>query len=382
MDTKKMVILTLILVAIACAPKLPAPAAGEGAVEWDFGQLRKWYSRPPAQWPAPTLEKEVAHVELGKLPPVPYPDDNPYSAAKATLGRQLFFDPRMSVSNQIACATCHDPELGWGDGRKNSFGHNRQQGRRNAPTLLNAGHWKILFWDGRAASLEEQVAFPIQDHLEMNQDIPGLLAKLNAIPGYRQQFRDVFQADSITFDLVAKAIATFERRIVSYTSRFDLFLDGKYEALSDQALLGLHLFRTKAGCMNCHHGPLFSDQKFHNDGFTFFGRPDEDLGLYVLSKKPEDVGRFRTASLRDVAFTAPWMHTGTMQNLDEIIFMYNQGMPQPIPQKYLDDPRPKPVTSHLLKPLRLTETERQALRAFLEAISARPGPLRIPELPM
>jgi len=171
---KKYGVFILFLIAIACSPKLSVNPADEGKTAVDFTRLRKWYSRPAYEWPAPMLDKSVQYTELGKLPTMPYPADNPYSQAKAALGKQLFFDPRMSVSNQIACATCHDPELGWGDGRKNSFGHDRQRGKRNAPTLLNAGHWEILFWDGRAASLEEQIAFPVQDHLEMNQDIPGL----------------------------------------------------------------------------------------------------------------------------------------------------------------------------------------------------------------
>jgi len=370
----------LIVLAIACAPRITGHLSSSDS-GWDIAQLRKWYSKPPAEWPAPVVDSSVGFEELGLLPPVEHPEDNPFSEAKVALGRQLFFDPRLSVSNQIACASCHDPELGWGDGRRTSFGHDRQRGKRNAPSIINAGHWEMLFWDGRALSLEEQAAFPIQDHLEMNQDLPGLEAKLNAIAGYREQFKAVFDADSITFPLVAKALACFQRTIVSRESRFDRFVKGHYDALSDEALLGLHLFRTKAGCVNCHHSPLFSDQMFHNDGFTFFGRPDEDLGLYELTKRAEDIGRFRTPSLRDVIFTAPWMHTGTMQSLDEIIFMYNQGMPQPIPLKYMSDPRPKPQTSPLLKPLFLTEPERLAIKAFLESISTKPLPMRPPALP-
>lgn len=374
------IIPALILGVLACAPVITDQlfSSKDG---WNYAQLRKVYSTTPEQWPAAQTDSSVGFVELGVLPPVIHPEDNPYTEAKAALGRQLFFDPRLSVSNQIACASCHDPELGWSDGRKTPFGHDRIRGRRNAPSIINAGYWEMLFWDGRSLSLEDQASLPIQDHTEMNQDIPGLMVELNAIAGYRSQFKEVFAADSIEFAMVAKALATFQRTIVSRESPFDKFVHGNYQALSDEALLGLHLFRTKAGCVNCHHGPLFSDQQFHNDGFTFFGRPDEDMGLYDLTKRAEDVGRFRTPSLRDVVFTAPWMHTGTMQNLDEILFMYNQGMPQPIPIKYQHDPRPKPQTSHLLKPLLLTELERNALKAFLHSISVKPLPMRVPNLP-
>lgn len=369
-------------IAVACAPRLsPLMEQAPADPELDMTELRQAYSRSPVDWPAAEVDSSVVYAELGLLPPVVHPEDNPYSEAKVALGRQLFFDPRLSVSNQIACASCHDPELGWSDGRRTSFGHDRQRGRRNAPSIVNAGYWEVLFWDGRAKSLEEQASFPIQDHLEMNQDLPGLERKLNDIAGYREQFTAVFGVDSITFDLVAKALACFQRTIVSRESKFDRFLKGYRDALSDQALLGLHLFRTKAGCINCHHGPLFSDQQFHNDGFTFFGRPDEDMGLYDLTGNAHDVGRFRTPSLRDVVFTSPWMHTGTMQSLDEIIFMYNQGMPQPIPAAYRDDPRPKPETSHLLQVLFLKEHERLAIKAFLEAISSKPLPMRPPSLP-
>ncbi len=338
------------------------------------GSLREAYSRPVSEWPAPTLDSNGTFRELGPLPPVRYPEDNPYTKAKAALGKRLFFDPVLSGSNQIACATCHDPELGWGDGRRTSFGHDRQLGARNAPTLLNAGHWETFFWDGRAASLEEQALFPIQDPAEMNQNLESLPAELSADSAYRQQFAASFGSPGITIDRVAKALATFERGIRSRRSRFDRFVAGDYSALGDDEIAGLHLFRTKARCINCHNGPFLSDQRFHNNGQSFFGRPGQDLGLFSLTGDSLDMGKFRTPSLRDIAYTGPYLHHGNIPELEEVIFMYDQGMPQIIPKRHHG--KTQPVHSPILQPLGLSPKERQQLEAFLHALSARPHPVR------
>lgn len=346
----------------------------------DFVKLRQQYSQEPSQWPAPNLSPEVEHRELGLMPDVTYPEDNPYSREKAELGKLLFFDPRLSKSGQIACASCHDPELGWGDGRRTAFGHDRQRGKRNASTILNVAFAEPLFWDGRAHNLEHQATFPIQDNLEMSADLEKASGRLNKIAGYRQLFKEVFGQDSITMEAVSKALATFQRGITSRKSRFDLFLEGRSDALNDQELWGLHLFRTKARCLNCHNGALFSDNQFHNDGFAFFGRRDEDLGRYEITEKPQDMGAFRTPSLRDVMFTDPWMHNGVIREITEIIDMYNLGMPQFIPSS-AKNREPKPEVSPLLKPLNLSKKEKKALIAFLGAISTRPHIMNAPELP-
>lgn len=352
----------------------PISAVQNQTVQED--SLRIWYERSPSDWPDRVVDDGVDVMPLGPLQDVEYPDSNPYSRLKKELGRQLFFDPILSADGDIACVSCHNPETGWSDTVRVSLGHESREGRRNSMTILNVAYHDTYFWDGRAASLEEQALMPIQDSMEMNGDMTIILGRLNSSPAYRKAFRDIMGVDSISGQHVAKALATFERSVVSGESRFDQFWAGEYNQLNDQELLGLHLFRTKAKCMNCHHGPLFSDQKFHNDGFTFFGRPDEDLGRYDITKDTTQLGAFKTPGLREVARTAPYMHTGTMPDLNEVMDMYNQGMPQPIPRSVLKNHQGAiPESSHLLSPLGLTEEEKQAVIAFLGALSSEEAEL-------
>jgi cytochrome c peroxidase len=346
-------------------------------------KLRKLYSSgDKSKWPAPAIDESVkpGFEDIGMLGPVPAPADNPVTEAKKELGKILFYDPRLSTSGQIACASCHDPQLGWGDGKRFAFGHDRQLGKRNAMTLFNTGYYTTLFWDGRASSLEDQARFPVQDHLEMNQSLSDLEKKVQSYKGYGPYFQKAFGSPDITLDKVFKAIASFERSVpVSPKSRFDLFIEGKKDALTDDEVLGLHLFRTKARCINCHNTPLFSDNRFHNDGQTLFGSDNEDLGLYNVTKKTEDVGKFRTPSLRETANTGPWMHHGNFPTLKDVVLFYNLGNPAPIQKKYLgirDSLLPK--TSPLLRKLELKDKEITALLAFLQSITTTPRRLQPP----
>ena len=352
----------------------------------DIAELRRLYSSgDQKQWPKPTLKKdaEKGFRDIGVLDKMSYPDDNPYNEGKKDLGKILFFDPRLSVSGQIACASCHEPQLAWGDGKQLANGHDRQFGKRNAMTILNTGYYDDLFWDGRANSLEDQARFPVKDHLEMNMDLTGMEKRLQNIAGYKTLFQKAFGDDKVSLDRIFKAIATFERTVVSKRSRFDEFISGKSEALKDEEVLGLHLFRTKAGCINCHNTPLFSDNKFHNDGQTLFGSAQEDLGRYNITGDKKDIGAFRTPSLRDAAFTGPWFHHGNFPSLKDVVFFYNLGNPAPIQKKYLgvrDSILPK--TSPLLEKLNLTDKEVDAVVAFMQAISSAPSRTSAPrELP-
>ncbi|MEM1358581.1 MAG: cytochrome c peroxidase [Bacteroidota bacterium] len=350
--------------------------------------LRAAYARPAAEWPTPELAPGVEHQELAILnrDGLRYAsgewDDLKAEDEKALrdLGKRLFFDPRLSASNQISCASCHDPDLAWGDGRRRSFGHDRQRGKRNAPTLLNAGHWESLFWDGRAASLEEQVLGPLQDSEEMHQSLEELGPELSSTKGYPELFRAAFGVSDIDVRKIAFSIAAFERSIHSRTSRFDHFLNGKYESLSDQEIRGLHLFRTKGRCLNCHNGPLFSDQQFHNMGSHLMGRPEEDLGLYKITKNWDDAGKFRTPSLRDIVYTGPYLHHGNIMELREVLQMYSAGMPQVIPKNVRKKAAHVPVHDPILQRLDLTKAEIDDLLAFLQSISTRPRAMRVPEL--
>lgn len=371
----------------AALPTAPTPRpsaarpgmSAEQRAEW-AARLRGLYARPPAEWPAPDVDSTVEWVELGLLPEPPHPADNPFSKEKAELGKLLFFDPRLSHGGQMACASCHDPDLGWADGRTTSFGLNRQPLTRNAPTVLNAAFQKQFFWDGRAESLEVQARHVMLNPAEMAGTEEQVVATLTALPAYRRAFADAFGCEDITFDLVSKALATFERTLVGGHSRFDAFLRGRPDSLDDQQIIGLHLYRTQARCMNCHHGPSFSDGKLHNLGLSYYGRKFEDLGAYKTTGKAEDVGKFRTPTLRNIGNTGPYMHNGLFE-LSGVINMYNAGMPTLRRKEHQADDPLFPTKSPLLKPLSLSKQDMSDLLAFLDALSEPPRRIRPPELP-
>jgi cytochrome c peroxidase len=350
----------------------------------DPAALRAAYSRPAAEWPAPTVDSAARpHFrELGELPrsPVAHTDS---LKPLIELGKTLFFDPRLSGSGQISCSSCHDPERSFTDNRSTSVGHGHRLGKRNAPSLLNV--WAVapapLFWDGRAATLEEQALMPVDDTLEMHQAVKKLPRKINGIKGYRPLFKQAYGTETIDGQRIAHALATFQRSLQGRRSRFDRFLGGHPEVFTDQEVLGLHLFRTKARCINCHNGPLFTDNQFHNDGLTYYGRELQDLGRYTVTQKPDDVGRFRTPSLREVMRTRPWMHNGLFDEMDGVLNMYNAGMPR-VKRKAGQENDPLfPVTSPLLKPLGLSELEKEALIAFLNSITTTSYRIERPPLP-
>ena len=360
----------------------PDPRPTQSAVERAafIADLREKFAQPRDAWPTPTIDAGVEWREFGPIPAVPDPADNPRTPPKIELGRMLFFDPRLSGSGQLACASCHEPDLAWSDGRAVSFGHNRTQLTRNAPSLLNAGLRASFFWDGRAASLEQQARDVLSNPDEMHSSEETLVEHLQLIPEYRRRFADVFGDEQVTMPRTAQALAAFERTIVGGSSRFDYFLNGKVNALKDDELAGLQLFRTQARCMNCHHGPLLTDDKFHNIGVSKYGRPFADLGRYQVTKDPADVGAFRTPSLRNLNKTGPYMHSG-MFILDELVVLYNGGMPHPRRNdKQQDDPL-FPTTSQLLKPLNFNEQDFTDLKAFLSTLSEPPRRVLPPKLP-
>jgi cytochrome c peroxidase len=345
-------------------------------------ELRALYKKLPAEWPKPTLDPGVEHLEIGKLPPPEYPKDNPFSKAKVELGQMLFFDPRLSGSGQIACASCHDPDLAWADGRTVSFGHDRAPVKRNAPSVLFSAYVERIFWDGRADSLEDQFHSPIAAHEEMNAEPEKVVNRLGDIPEYAKKFKEVFGSEGVTLEKAAKAVATFERSLGTWVGRsdFDRFLEGRKPGLSDPAIRGLHLFRTNARCMNCHNGPAFTDNQFHDEGLSYYGRKNQDLGRYEVTKDAKDVGGFKTPSLRDVGRTRPYMHNGVF-DLAGVINMYNAGMPAIRPREEEKSDPLFPKKDPLLKPLGLNEQDREDLKAFLESLSELPMRMRPPVLP-
>lgn len=350
-------------------------------------ELRKIYSQPDAtKWPKPHLDSLIdksTFEDIGVLPEVEYPEDNQYSKEKKQLGKTLFFDPRLSKSGQIACASCHNPELGWTDNSTRSFGHDRQTGGRNSMTILNVAYADELFWDGRAKSLEDQARFPIPDKLEMNMDLEYAVDNISKIEGYKSLFEAAFGDEEVTMKKIQYAIATFERTVKSPSSKFDKFITGKSDKYTDEEVLGLHLFRTKARCINCHNTGYFSDNQYHNDGQTLFGTKDEDFGRYNVTGNMEDLGKFRTPTIREVANTKPWMHHGHFPSILDVVEFYNLGNPSPIQKKYLGVGRDSliPITSPLLKKLDLNRKEIDALLAFINTLSTPTRRTIIPTLP-
>jgi cytochrome c peroxidase len=288
-------------------------------------------------------------------PPVPIPRDNPQTDAKIALGAELYFDPRLSADNSISCASCHDPSTGWANHNATDTGIRGQVGGRNSGTILDAAFMRFQFWDGRAGSLEEQALGPIANPIEMGETLANVVAKLNAIPEYRSQFQSVFGTD-VTEEGIAKALAAFERTVVTGPSPYDRYLDGEASALSEQARRGLEVFNGKGRCVLCHAGPMLSDQSFHNIGVGM-ERSTPDVGREAVTKNPRHRGRFKTPSLRNVALTWPYFHDGSARTLDEVLALYVRGG------------TPNPTLDPLMRPVPLTAAEVADLKAFLEALT-------------
>lgn len=305
----------------------------------------------------------VAFVQNAKpkgLPEMPWPRSNPYTEPKAELGRLLFFDKRLSSDGTVSCASCHSVSHAFAVDAKVSSGVRGRKGTRNAPTVINSGYLKKLFWDGRADSLENQCLGPLSNPLEMTLDedpkasYEACHKRICSIPGYQKLFKEAFGDEGCSMENVTKALATFERTILSFNSRYDQYLAGDKKALSAEELHGWDVFN-KSHCASCHGGPLFTDGKFYNIGVGM-DQKERDLGRYSITKKEEDWGTFKSPTLREVANTAPYMHDGSLATLEEVIDYYDKGG---IPNQNL---------SPLIKPLHLTTADKQALVAFLKAL--------------
>jgi cytochrome c peroxidase len=342
-----------------------APSASELAA------LRHAYSGPPPTWPRPRLLPGAKFTEMAALQLRPRPEGK--ERELALLGDALFKDPRLSASGHFACQSCHNRRLGWGDGLPTSFGHARAEGRRNAPPLFTAGYQSTFFWDGRAQSLEEQALGPLSDNREMaNAELSGVAQRVSAVATYRERFAELTGRNEVELADITSALAAFERTL-ERTTRFDRFAAGDAKALSDDEVWGLHIFRTKAGCANCHSGPLLSDAGAHNIGLSFFGRKLEDLGRYAVTGNAADAGSFRTPSLRHVAETGPYMHNGVFPELMGVVRFYEGGGGSVSGAQKADGGRAPLLEgarkkSPELEKFRLGPNERAALVAFLRAL--------------
>lgn len=285
-----------------------------------------------------------------------WPKDNPYSTAKAELGRNLYFDKRLSADGTISCATCHEAQYGFTDGSPVSEGIRGQKGTRSAPTVINRAFSQAQFWDGRAPTLEEQAKGPIANPIEMGNTHEAAVATLQKIPGYAPLFVQAFGTNEIDIDRVAKAIATFERTIFSGNSPYDRYKKGDKKAMTPEQVHGMSVFFDKAKCDRCHENANFTLNAYNNIGVGM-DKPDPDLGRYTVTKDPRDWGVFKVPTLREIEHTAPYMHDGSLKTLEDVVDYYDKGG---VPNKNLD--------SNIRK-LNLSDPEKKDLVAFLKALS-------------
>jgi cytochrome c peroxidase len=321
------------------------------------------------------------------------PKDNPMTAEKVELGEKLYFDKRLSSDRTVSCATCHDPATGLADNNMVGIGIELKKGARNAPTVLNSMFNELQFWDGRAATLEEQAKMPIINPIEMGmKDHNAVVARVNEISEYKPLFSAAFGSEGVTIDTIAKAIAAFERTQISGNSPFDRFIAGDQNAISDAAKRGWALFNGQARCVSCHawnpSSPFFTDNKFHNIGvaakdqnFPTLARRarqlisqgknrtqalDElaltegfsELGRYLISGQPKDIGAFKTSGLRDIELTGPYMHNGSEKTLLDVMKFYNKGG------------EANPNLDGGMRPLKLTDPQLDEMVEFLKTLTS------------
>ena len=358
-------------------------------------------SRVSTPTPVPTprvgpTAGELRALGLNALPLVSMPPDNPLTDEKVELGKLLFFDRRMSGNGLVSCASCHFPNAGWGDGNALSLGYPGTLHWRNSQTIINSAHQAKLFWAGEKTSLEAQAKSAWTGNIAGNLDPVMAEETLRQIPEYVSRFRDVFGADSPTFDDALRAVAAFEATINSRNVPFDRYIQGDETAMPHSALRGAELFAGKAGCIQCHGGPLFTDQSYHNIGVPVnpdfesdplrqitlryqhrargvpeevYRNADRDLGLYYTTKQERDKGKFRTPPLREVGQPGPYMHNGVFTTLTEVVEFYNVGGGA--------DPN-KDVA---LRSLGLEPEEVSDLVAFLESVTGDAIIAQPPDLP-
>jgi cytochrome c peroxidase len=331
-------------------------------------------------------------AEIGPLPPLQIPEDNPMTPEKVELGKRLFFDPRLSGDGSLACASCHLPDQGWSTHTPLSPAYPTNMERRLSPTLINVAYNKALIWDGRAGALEKQALGPIQNPLHMNQNLDLLIEKLKAIPAYNERFQQVF-GTAVTPEALGKALAAFERTLVTRNAPFDRYMTGDWQAMSESALRGRELFKGKGRCILCHNGPNFTDSQFHNLGVPAaplladpivqaairfdakrmnvpeYQSVREDLGRYLVTKDEKDKGAFKTPTLRNVVQREPYMHNGVFLSLEEVIDFYDVGGGAVAGK------------SPLIQSLGLTAQEKRDLLAFLQALTGELPTVTPPEPP-
>jgi len=286
---------------------------------------------------------------------IPFPKENPYTPEKAALGKKLYFVTRISVSSAQSCASCHSPGFGWADGKLG----------RHSPTVVNAAWGGIFMWDGRLATLEEQALGPIQAAGEMNMPLDQLMQRLATIPEYKPMFDAAFPGEGMSAKTLAKAIATYERTIVSERAPFDAWIEGNEKAISEEAKRGFVLFNNKAQCAACHEG-----WNFTNDGFQDIGLASQDIGRgEYLPGVIKMKHAFKTPGLREIGRRSPYMHDGSLATLEAVVEHYNHGGVE------------RESRSDLMKPLGLTAQDKADLVAFMKTLDSNLSPTSVPVLP-
>ena len=341
---------------------------------------------------------------LAALGPPPIPADNVQTPEKIELGKLLYFDNRVGGDASLSCATCHDPKFGWTDGSDICRGYPGTVHWRNCQTIVNTAYYAKLFWAGSSTSLEKQAPSAAKGGVAGNGEEDMMEERLRQIPEYVRRFNDVFGTKWPEMGDAWRAIAAFERSLVQTDTPFDRYMRGEKSALSEQAVQGKALFEGKAGCIQCHNGAFLTDEKYYNLGvpendrfakeallqitFRFeqyakgvteeiYRKTKTDLGLYYRRKALEDMGKFRTPTLRYLNYTAPYMHNGVFYTLDEVIDFYDQGGGEdPIAKAF-----GHATKTDVLKKLNLTPAEKKALVAFLESLTGEEIIVDPPELP-
>lgn len=307
----------------------------------------------------------VANSEFGRPDPllIDYPEDEAPSWREVQLGKTLFFDPRLSAKQDRSCASCHNPDLGFGDGLTLSAALDGKPLDRHTPSLYNLAWGSVFLWDGRAASLEEQSLMPIASAVEMNMPLEVLVERLTKVDYYRGEFSAIYNEADIGPEYIGRALASFMRAIVSDNAPFDRYLEGDTTAMSPEAQRGFDLFAGKAQCSQCHSGPNLTDDSFHN-----LGMEGSDPGRAEVVAAPHLHGAFKTPGLRNVTLSAPYMHDGSLPSLEAVIEFYNRGGNTPVNR------------SDLIKPLNLSAKEIADLIAFLGALES-PVLVKRPAIP-
>ena len=312
-------------------------------------------------------EIEPLPAQLTTYEPMTIPADNPMTPEKVALGKQLFFDERLSIDNSKSCYSCHLCENGLTDGLPKAIGALNKQLPRSSPTLWNIGYHKEFYWDGRSPSLEKQaMAAWVGGNMGVGDKVNEVVGRINALQGYREQFQKVFQSDA-TADNMMKAIAAYERTIISGNTAWDRYRAGDNSAISESAFRGWNIFQT-IKCNQCHDGVLFTDQQYHNIGIGM-DQPNPDQGRAAATKKPEDTGAFKTPTLRDIAKSAPYFHDGSAKTLEEAVDIMLAGGK---PNQYLDKKN--------LQPQRVLPEQREDLLNFLRSLNVDCN-LKKPPLP-